>query len=745
LENSLHHSSDKSSKYRPDIDGLRAVAIISVVMFHANVGFIRGGFVGVDVFFVISGFLIGSLVFREMREQRFTFKRFYERRAKRILPALFVVVAFCFIPACLLLSGAELKSFAQETIAALTSSSNIYFAAKSDYFSSAGELHPLLMTWSLGIEEQFYFFFPVIMVLLIKFGRRHALSALAILSLLSFAVAMYGVTLYPAQAFYLLPSRAWELGLGTILGVYEVGHPPKDNSARTLLLLKEFLGYTGAAMLLCSIFLFSRYTLFPGYSALLPTVATVMLIRARSSWINTQILSAKPLVAIGLVSYSWYLWHWPLMSFARIAMAGVLPVSIGYALALLSLGLATISYYWIEQPFRKQSSSGTPILWRYGVVSLGLCIPATLLIVGNGWPGRYPEARKVDLANLGSEEDPCMVRFRDSKMKRMTVCQSSEPSQPILAVMGDSHAAALASSLRSAALMRGWRVDDFTKASCAQLGPVMPFLPSRRHHDTECATFNQRALNTVLSDPSVRTVLLAAYWTGLFPQRDGGFRFLLAGQKPSDVTEAESWANLETGLLKTTQLLRSGGKRVLLTIDVPRFRFDPVLAARSDAIPTRKALNRLLGGPDFTLGIQSETLAEQRLDRHADAIIERVANETGATIVDLPRSLCRESLCRFEVNGVPLYVDPQHLSVAGAKYVLQGADLFNFNDYIPKTAETGNARGPQNVGGRIYSSRSGASNSALGVLIEGGQQFASARVNPQYDASSRNNLRRNIY
>jgi peptidoglycan/LPS O-acetylase OafA/YrhL len=671
----LNPGQAQAVNYRPDVDGLRSIAIVSVVLFHANVRAVRGGFVGVDVFFVISGFLIGSLIFREMTEGRFTLRKFYERRAKRILPALFAVLLLCLVPALLLLSGLELEGFAAEMLGTLTSTSNIYFAKNSDYFASAAEMHPLLMTWSLGVEEQFYIFFPLVMYVLMRFGKRVVVPWVALLSLASFIIAAWSLTLYPTQTFYLLPARAWELGLGTMLGIYEVGRVSKQEESGGRDWAHEVVSMAGLAMLLLGIFAFGKGTLFPGVNALLPTAGTALLIFGRRSWLNRRVLSLRPLVGIGLVSYSWYLWHWPLMSFARVTRAGVLPVQIGLAITVISFGLAVASYYLIEQPTRRPSKAGKSILLRYGLGSAAMCVPAFVLLLAHGWPARYPAAARFDMAHAQSKEDPCLVRYRVSRPLNSATCHPPGRS-PALALMGDSHAAALGSELRRAGEAVHWRVLDYTKASCPQLGEVTPFFPSRRHHESECALYNRSALDSVLADRDVKVVLLAGFWAAQFPESDYGVRFVHAGQEPSKVSLEASWENFEQGLQTTTQELRRAGKRVVLAADVPRFAFDPVFAVRTETIPLRDRLNALLRGPVLRKGSVKVSEAVTPVDVRVNAAIRRVANNTGADVWDPTASLCVSGQCRFAEKSTALYVDSQHLSATGAHVALQGNSLF---------------------------------------------------------------------
>ena len=660
--------------YRADIDGLRAIAIVAVILFHAGLPLARGGFVGVDVFFVISGYLIGAMVFREVQEGRFRLQTFYLRRAKRILPAFFLVLGVSYGLAVLLLSPSELKSFAWQMLGALGSTSNVYFGLNSDYFASAAELNPLLMTWSLGVEEQFYLFFPLLMLAMSRMRSRSILVALSVLSFGSFLVASSLLHTYPVIAFYFLPSRAWELGLGTILGIFEVNERLDAKSFRSL--VDEVLSVIGFGLLFYAIVRYAPSTPFPGAHALVPTIATILLIRCRSSWLNRSLLSAKPLVAVGLVSYSWYLWHWPLMSFARLSLAGELPLWLGSSLALLSLLLAVGTFFVIEKPFRKASLHPGKSLLSYGCALLAMAVPAAAFLLGSGWPGRYPKAFQVDAVALVNREDPCLQGYRRTSLMPGSVCNAQDGAGPVLAVMGDSHAAALAPYLRSVTGDTGWQVADFTKASCSQLDTVARYIPVRPDHARECESFNQNALTRVLQRRDVRTVLLAGYWSAPFPDRDDGQRYIKSGEPPEAVTLSESWTNLGFGMEESVRKLQAGGKRVILVIDAPILPSDPVLLSRTNAIPARAYIADHLGAPLKDVKAPLFTPVDGKSDRRARALVLATAQSTGASVLDLPEALCSDATCRYEALGRLLYIDTQHLSFSGAAVALRNAPLF---------------------------------------------------------------------
>lgn len=345
-----------SIKYRPEIDGLRTVAVLPVILFHAEFGIFRGGFVGVDIFFVISGFLITTILINEMDAGRYSILNFYERRARRILPALFFVIIACLPFAWMWLMPADMLDFAQSILAVLTFSSNILFWQESDYFGAASELKPLLHTWSLAVEEQYYILFPVYLALAWRFGKRFVAVSLLVIALASLALSHWAAFNMHVANFYLLPTRAWELLVGS-LGAFWLQDPKRlDRLSRPL---RQGLSLAGLVLVFVAIFLFDGDTPFPSLYALVPTLGSIMIIlfsgRTLSDESPTfvrQLLSARIMVGIGLLSYSAYLWHQPLFAFARHRTAEAVGPEQYLALSALALALAYLSWKYVEAPFR---------------------------------------------------------------------------------------------------------------------------------------------------------------------------------------------------------------------------------------------------------------------------------------------------------------------------------------------------------------------------------------------------------
>jgi peptidoglycan/LPS O-acetylase OafA/YrhL len=342
-------------KYRAEIDGLRAVAVIPVILFHAGFEFFSGGFVGVDIFFVISGYLITTIILSEKEQGTFSLINFYERRVRRILPALFLVMLFSLLFAWLWLLPSDMKDFSQSLIAVSTFYSNIFFWQESGYWAAANELKPLLHTWSLAVEEQYYFIFPLFLMLMWRFRKRWILSTFLIIAIISILFAQWGAHNKPTMNFFLLLSRGWELAIGASIAFYFLY---RKQTIRRLLSHKsvdELLSLVGLLMIGYAVYAFDKTIPFPSFYALVPTIGAGLIILFSSpETLVGRLLGTKPLVGIGLISYSAYLWHQPLFAFARHRTLEQPSELIFAALAVLSFPLAFLSWRFVEKPFRKK-------------------------------------------------------------------------------------------------------------------------------------------------------------------------------------------------------------------------------------------------------------------------------------------------------------------------------------------------------------------------------------------------------
>jgi peptidoglycan/LPS O-acetylase OafA/YrhL len=662
-----HHSKN----YRRDIDGLRAIAVASVVAYHARLFLFHGGYVGVDIFFVISGYLIGAHVYKDVRHDRFSIGAFYRLRAKRILPALFVVLFFCYALAVLVLDGPELRNFGQYAVATVGSASNMLAWLKSGYFAAGAGQNPLLMTWSLGVEEQFYVIFPLLMLFFGRIGRGKLLAATIAVTLLSFALSVVGMHRNPTATFYLLPTRAWELSVGIFLAIYEADRPVERlyGGGR----FANLSGLLGLALLVTSIVAYTGNTVFPGVAAAVPVLGSALILISSKGWVNRFLLSSRPFVFLGLVSYSWYLWHWPLLSFASIATDHPISKISGAAIGLVSLGIAWVSYRFVEQPFRKSETPTAPLLIRYAGLCIVTLLPALAFVALKGWPQRFPELTAIEQQSGILSEDTCLVGFGVAAPDLSKHCVPEDDPRDGVALLGDSHAGALGEALREMTAAANLKLYQITKSACPPLQGVTRLMPNHPAHARECADFNARALEIVRRDRTVNTVVLAGYWSVTFGERSPGSRYQPIGQT-SPATPTESAANLSRGLSDLIAGFHSSGKRVLVIKDDPLFAFDPVRRLRSSFIPVRATMARLVQpGYKMEATVPRHELVS-REDDIASAIVEQAAG-TSATIFDLKKNLCDREVCIVYADGRLFYVDAEHLSISGATRALQGLPL----------------------------------------------------------------------
>lgn len=383
--------------YRREIDGLRALALLPVIFFHAGFDTFSGGFIGVDIFFVISGYLITSIILHDQHRDKFSIVRFYERRARRILPALFLVMAVTFIPAYAWMLPDELKNFGQSILATTLFSNNILLAVTSDYWAMASDFKPLLHTWSLGVEEQYYVFFPLLMILGWKLFRKHLAVVLGVGAILSFTVANWG-GFKPEFTFYLLPTRAWEILVGALTAFYMIG----TKRAHTKGLLNELLGGAGFCLIVASVFLIGRGPSHGIFYLAAPTLGTALIILFSSeSSVVGRILGWGPIVGVGLISYSSYLWHQPLFALARVYSKEPPGIAIYCVLVVVTFILAYITWRFIENPCRNREKVSRTAIFSFALVlSVAFVWCGFYLNRNYGIMSRIYDTSKVTAADL---------------------------------------------------------------------------------------------------------------------------------------------------------------------------------------------------------------------------------------------------------------------------------------------------------------------------------------------------------
>jgi peptidoglycan/LPS O-acetylase OafA/YrhL len=669
---------EAAARYRADIDGLRAVAVASVVLFHAGLFPFRSGFVGVDVFFVISGYLIGGIVLREVKDGRFEFARFYARRARRILPALFLVVLSTCVIGWFVLSASEFRGVGATATSALLAVSNFSFWRFEDYFLADSRLTPLLMTWSLGVEEQFYLFFPFLMIAAARLWPRRIPILIGAVSLTSFAFSVWCTKAYPAAAFYLLPPRAWELGIGAMLAALEMDRgawrTPQTAWARSKA-AQQALAWIGVLFLSVAVFGFDESTPFPGLMALLPVLGTAALISAESSFVNRRLLSSRPMVFVGLISYSWYLWHWPLMSYFRIIVPNTPPVWAMVVVAAFAFGVAALSWRYVELPFRHAKLDPPRVLGRYGLaLAAALALPFAVKF-SDGAPQRLsPQARETEAIVAAGRGGACLAIWDESRPNLSHDCLYQIPGRPTVALLGDSHAGALAQALRESAGRENLGFEILAKTSCPPLLDVTVWRKDQPALADACEAFVGSAVRAVAANPNVAIVFLAGMWSG--PLAGGSTQHYLDHRRP-EATE-DGLDLLRIGLERTIGALTGAGKQVVLVGDTPLWRFDPSRLILAQSIPLREKLFRI-----FCINCANgfpESAGRELVDtphRPSDDVIRALGSSPGRVgFMDLFGRFCSDGSCAYQQAGEPLFVDRQHLSVVGARFALQGKTLF---------------------------------------------------------------------
>lgn len=638
-----------SKAYRPDVDGLRAIAVLSVAMFHFGIGPFQGGFAGVDVFFVISGYLITGIIHKEVAAGEFTFVGFYERRVRRIFPALFAMLLAVMLVAPAILLPSDLERLGVSAIATLLFGSNILFWRQSGYFDPSSQINPLLHTWSLAVEEQFYIGFPILMLLIERYARRQIVPLLALAGVISFALCLYFQPLRPTATFYLLPFRAWELLLGALLAVGAV--PPITHR-----LGRELIAGGALLMLMASLLLLEEGPSFPGWVASFPVLATAALLHTGASGDSfaRRVLALRPLVLIGLISYSLYLWHWPLEVYAKYTNGmEPLPAGSGYGLLVLAILAGWASYRWVEAPFRRRTS-GTLPKTRKGLFAGALVGMAVLgLIAASSWVDKGWQLRFAPAVAAMDQQRYPDIPFQncDSHSPQVDggICIGGkrDAARSIL-LWGDSHALAWSPAMDEIGKRAGMRVYLAPNSACPPLFDV------KNPVDPACLSENDRIRTFIRTNRPDVVVMVASWLAYSIPH---GFYTLEDRQGRRDNGQVFAPA-----LQSTIAEVKGHAGRVILA--------GPTPGAPGDA-PFRMAMSLWKGGarpPENTLA------RVRQQDRWFWQEARRLQADDQLRLLDPVEWFCDARSCRYvDTENRLLYRDSSHLSQAGANYV---ADRF---------------------------------------------------------------------
>ena len=632
--------------YRPDIDGLRAIAIASVVLFHAFPRLLSGGFVGVDIFFVISGYVISTNIFRTLDQGTFSFKGFYVRRVRRIFPALSVVLLFSLLLGWSSLLPDEFRIFSGNILASVAYIINIKLCFDVNYFSPSADMNPLLHLWSLSLEEQFYILFPALSYILYK-RRRNLVYIIVIFGILSFGLNVLRVEGHSIGTFYLPLTRFWEILLGAGVAAWSAQWFDKPQWCDKIGLGK--LGGIGAplglAMILAAFVLLDRDKVFPGWWAILPTVGAALLIVAGPHrWINRVVLSSQPFVFLGLISYPLYLWHWVLLSFSRVLDIQTGPISTPLAAVGASVLLAYGTYRWVECPIRFGSLRGRvsiPVLASVSVAlgAVGLLGATNVLLPYSS--GVDAKISKIYRA-IGEWGYPGKVAtdvdFNGTHLYRL----GSGPK--VVLFIGDSNMEQYFPRIE--ALSSAGRLQRFSSYFLTAHGcPPIPAVEDRDH--PQCQGLTTTALDFIRQNQVDRVVVGGSWWTYF---DFGSFYTTVAGQK-LDLKSPDGRIEAMASLQQFLQQIRQQGPKLSFILNMPiGVTLDP--------------RQMIIRGP-FSFKGRQGSVSRHDLDAHFGEIslaLRHAATEAGAEVIDPLESLCSGDSCpSLTGDGEPIYVDGSHL------------------------------------------------------------------------------------
>jgi peptidoglycan/LPS O-acetylase OafA/YrhL len=647
-------------KYRADVDGLRAVAIVPVLLFHAGFPAFRGGFVGVDIFFVISGFLITGLILPDVVQGTFSIRSFYERRIRRIFPALFTVLLFCTLVAAVLLLPRDFASFGDSLLATTFFASNFFFNSAAGYFDTDAHSKPLLHTWSLAVEEQYYILFPLFLLAVQRYlgGRQKLFTWLVVLVSLSLSVIL--TPEQPDRSFYLAHTRAWELGLGALLalGAFPGAHHQVTRNTAALL---------GAALVLVAVATFSGSVPFPGIAAAAPCVGAALIIWAGTGGPNVvgRVLQTKPLVAVGLVSYSLYLWHWPLLVFGKYWTIRDLTRAEAVGALVVAAVAASLSWRYVERPFRGKSG----LLDRSTLFTVAASVMVVTAVAGflvasrAGFPGRLDPVTAALTAgadDMRPRNRMCGKRSIDA-VKNRKLCRvgAAGAVAPSFVIWGDSHARSLADAIGSVAAREGRAGLLITQNGCA------PLLGVAREGDGKsrnCRELAAEVMKLIEGDTALTDVILVGRWAlyadGTRYKNEPGLPIFIRDGRTTQLSEAENALVFARSIAATVDALRAAGKTVWVISAVPEVGWN---------VPS--VLTRIhWQHRDFPV---APTLEEfQFRQRHVMPELLRLQAVDAVRVLSPHEILCRQDPCAIVEAGRPLYADDDHLTFTGANKIL---------------------------------------------------------------------------
>jgi peptidoglycan/LPS O-acetylase OafA/YrhL len=626
--------------YRPEIDGLRALAVLPVLLFHAGLG-MRGGFMGVDIFFVISGYLITTLIARDLQLGCFKMRDFWERRIRRILPAAAVMVIATLIAGAIILLPQSFENLGQSALAQSLMVSNFYFWQQDGYFAAPSDYEALLHTWSLAVEEQFYLVLPALLVFLNRKFPARITVVLGLVFLTSMIWSFFGPYLYPTASFYLLPARAWELLLGSLIAIFAIKVPGGRLGA-------EFLSLAGIVLMVYPMLTYVPTTPFPGVAAISPCLGAALFILAtrKHGTLARQFLSLSPFVFIGKISYSLYLWHWPLLVFGRHLSIHETSLENRLVLLIASFALAILSWRYVETPFRRPgllAGQKQTFIFFY-VATFIIAVAGTFAYKTDGLPVRF-DSKILAVSRVSDEkfDAPDNRNLReDGKIPRL---EKTPDVKPTIMVWGDSHAKAALPVFRD--LCQHYQTDILYACK----GGTPPILGIARKPLEEYMTEYNDAVFEALQKEGIKTIILIARW-GIYPQESTSFFSPNITYRTPNGSSPE--VVFETQLRKTIKQLRAKGMRVVIMKQVPFQR---------RSVPQNIVNAVRFGRNENKIGVSVEDHLKHQ--EYVNGVIDSLGPYV--TILDPLPILRNGNRTRISQDGKPLYRDADHLSFTGSQ------------------------------------------------------------------------------
>jgi len=639
---------------RHDIQFLRGIAVLSVLLYHARIGPLVNGYLGVDIFFVISGFLITTIILRGLSEDSFSFSEFYLRRAKRLLPALYSTLIFTTLLAYVFLTYRQWNDYLEQFLGAITFTSNLFLPLQVGYFEDAADTKPLLHIWSLSLEEQYYFFLPLLLFLTPQKLRGWVLAIVALLSLWLCLYFIYWAFTYwrfpnidsAGWAFYLFPTRAWELLAGSLIAWYMLKAPTTSIPKSV-----KIASISGLMLLLC----FSVDDAHPRGNAIIAVLLTCVVILGQDDWLPKDLIT-RSIERVGDWSYSLYLVHWPLLAFAQVSFLGKVPVYISAALGGMSIILAYLQYRYVEQHFRYGFQDSRKSAYRFFAVSTLILLLLPVPVALSSFGKRFAENENFEYLrrhNYGLGEH-CNSTYQD---QWPSACQTTE--NLTVAIWGDSYAMHLVPGLLANPNVKN-SIIQVTKSAC---GPVLEIAvvdeKDNKNSAEKCIAHNNLALQYILSLDSVKYVVMSSPYSQYV--KNEGQSLLFNG-----AVIAQNSEMVVSQMVKTIQLIRESGKTPIVFSPPPSSDFNI-----GDCLERKANHAVVFGRRDCNLTLEEYT----RQNQPVTVALREVEKQTGARFIWLESLTCDDKVCQTRIEDVYLYRDGGHLSYAGSEFLLTNPDI----------------------------------------------------------------------